>query len=248
MTMRFEPNLQSVGAFIYAYELDAFFDRFTDNYDVLSLDCFDTLLWRNVGQPKDVFFDIEALPLSRELGLTAKVRSQAEKAAREERVIRARSSEITLHDIYRKAVPSADTALLDKLVQNELNIESDRCYIYEPSLALLRKAKQKGLKTMVVSDIYMSSDQLRELIVGALNKIDADCPIDYFFSSSDRGMSKADGLIEHVAKEIKIKTNRIIHLGDNEEADAKGAIRSGATGVLLQQYTGELKEITRSVK
>lgn len=248
MTMRFDPKLKAVGASIYAHELDTFFDRFSANYDVLSLDCFDTLLWRNVGQPKDVFFKLESSVLGQHVGLTAKMRAQAEKAAREERAIKGESTEVTLRDIYSKAFPGSDKKVIDELVANELNIEQEHCYIYEPSLELLRAAKRKGLKTMIVSDIYMSCDQLRDLVMGALRKIDADCPIDHFFSSSDKGVSKSEGLIDYAAKQIKVKTNRIIHLGDNEEADVFGATKSGATGVLLRQYDSGLQEIMRNVR
>jgi predicted HAD superfamily hydrolase len=248
MAIKPSENTKLVGEFVYAHQLDVFFEKYTSDYAVLSLDCFDTLLWRDVGQPKDVFFDLERTVIGRRLGLTAKVRAQAEKAVREERVVKGLTTEIHLRDIYCKAFPDADSLVIDDLVATELAVELERCYIYVPTLKLLKEAKRRGLSTIIVSDIYMSSEQLRTLIMGALQKIGEPCPIDYFFASCDKGISKVEGLIGIVAKEIKVKPHRIIHLGDNEAADVIGAVKCGANGILLRQYERSMQEIMRNVR
>ena len=55
---------------IYAYDLEGEAIRWLDAIKVLSLDCFDTILWRGVAQPTDVFFAMCNDPLFKKLGIT----------------------------------------------------------------------------------------------------------------------------------------------------------------------------------
>src|SRR4051794_1925824 len=53
-----------------------------DGVKVLSLDCFDTLLWRKVAAPTDVFYALAASEPFRRVGLSAAMRISAEGQAR----------------------------------------------------------------------------------------------------------------------------------------------------------------------
>ena len=44
---------------VRASELSTLLDRAPTSVRILSLDCFDTLLWRDVNAPNDVFADLE---------------------------------------------------------------------------------------------------------------------------------------------------------------------------------------------
>src|SRR5262249_9285601 len=61
--------------------LDALAAR-ADKIRILSLDCFDTLLWRRAATPQDVFFDLARRPAFAALGLSARLRAQIETTAR----------------------------------------------------------------------------------------------------------------------------------------------------------------------
>ena len=43
---------------VRAYELEGLLDRAPAGIEVLSLDCFDTLIWRSTNAPIDVFADL----------------------------------------------------------------------------------------------------------------------------------------------------------------------------------------------
>src|SRR3546814_3237223 len=43
---------------VRAHEIATLLDHAPDSIAMLSLDCFDTLLWRNVHAPKDIFTEI----------------------------------------------------------------------------------------------------------------------------------------------------------------------------------------------
>ena len=89
---------------ILPHELPHALDRWPGTR-VLSLDCFDTLIWRDTHAPKDVF---AALP-----GISVKQRVWAESRAR--RVARwgARRSEVTIAEIYAEAFAGAGYAPAD---------------------------------------------------------------------------------------------------------------------------------------
>ena len=56
---------------IGAHELDTLLEQLPPQTKVLSLDCFDTILWRKVARPTDVFFSLQSLEPFRSAGITA---------------------------------------------------------------------------------------------------------------------------------------------------------------------------------
>ena len=120
---------------------------------MLSLDCFDTLLWRRGQAPKDVFCD---LPVA---GGAIQRRMAAEGRMRI-----ARGCEVTLDEIYRALMPNADEDARFAAMQAELDAEAAHCFAYEPIVQLMAAAKARGLMTMIVSDTYLNAGQLIDLI------------------------------------------------------------------------------------
>ena len=72
-----------VRARVSASELLAAFEALAPRLRVLSLDCFDTLLWRDTATPTDVFYDLQETPAFKALGYNAKLRVSSELAARQ---------------------------------------------------------------------------------------------------------------------------------------------------------------------
>src|SRR5262249_62392465 len=67
---------------VRGHELPGLLDAHAPGAKVLSLDCFDTILWRRTATPSDVFFDLANEPAFQALGLSARLRAQAESLAR----------------------------------------------------------------------------------------------------------------------------------------------------------------------
>src|SRR5437763_9842942 len=103
-----------------ANALDADWLSSFDGVKVLSLDCFDTLLWRKVGEPTDVFHALAATGAFQRHGLTAAMRIAAEVQARRVNWMLKGSMEVTLADIYRQALPKAGAELVAELAECEL--------------------------------------------------------------------------------------------------------------------------------
>ena len=217
---------------ILPHELPHALDRWPGTR-VLSLDCFDTLIWRDTHAPKDVF---AALP-----GISVKQRVWAESRAR--RVARwgARRSEVTIAEIYAEAFAGAGYAPADPArvavgIAAELAAEAAHCFAFAPTVALMRAARARGCEVIIVSDTYLDADQIRALIAAAAGD-DVAALIDRIFCSSTYGHAKADGLYRDVLKAVKHPARAILHIGDNKGADIDGLAPFGVPRLHLKQFT-----------
>ena len=196
-------------------ELEGLID--SGDFDLLSLDVFDTLVWRMVPQAADVFFLVgHAL---RERGLLfesstiesfARERLHAEHRARK----RVPSLEVTLAEIYAefpcgylRGVAPADVAEL------ELEIESAIVRPDEAMLTLIERARARGIRVALVSDTYFTADQLR-----ALTGIDTD----FVLASCEHRLSKYRGLHRVLIEQSGVAAARVLHVGDNFASDIEG--------------------------
>ena len=194
---------------------------------LLSLDCFDTLLWRDTGAPRDVF---ASMP-----GVTVPQRQWAEQRARSAAALRHRRNEVGIDDIYRALLPNADDAARAKAVEAELAAEARLCFAFAPTVALMREAKRRGIGIVIVSDTYLDEAQLRRLIATAAGD-DVAALIDRLFCSSVHGRSKGEGLFETVLDELGTAPGEILHIGDNKAADVDGVARFGVHTIHLKQF------------
>ena len=212
---------------------------------VLSLDCFDTLLWRTASKPTDVFLSLQESPLFLNYKLNARIRERAESACRKLNLINRDSSEVSIEEIYRYALPEADDHVIQELVDLELSEEARACFIFRPAFDLLIQAKDLGLKTIIVSDSYLSSSQLTRLLNSAIKVTGQNSPIDEVFTSSDFGKSKSDGLLRKVSNLLDVKPGEILHVGDNKGADFHGARRDGVQGIHLIRHSDQVTNLHR---
>lgn len=195
----------------------------------LSLDCFDTLLWRNVQAPQDVFAD---LPLP---GGGVWPRVRAESSARRLAKLDAGRAEVSIEEIYRNLLPAASLEALAEAVDRELAAEARHCFGFAPTVALMEDARRRGLRIILVSDTYLSEAQLRSLIELTAGPEVAGM-IDRIFCSSAYGMPKAAGLFNHVLRELAVPPWAILHVGDNIRADQDAPHALGISTVHFRQF------------
>lgn len=202
-----------------------------EDVKVLSLDCFDTILWRKVGEPLDVFYAMAATEPFRRAGLTAAMRITAEQGARRRNWVLNGSMEVTLAEIFRQALPEAAPGLIEELCEAELACEIDHCFVYEPTFALIREAKARGVKVVVVSDTYFSSKELGRLLYAAQPALAG--LLDAVHTSSDFRLSKAAGIWSRLLPLWKVEPAQVLHLGDNAVSDLTSPQRFGIRAVHL---------------
>ncbi|ATY32041.1 HAD family hydrolase [Sphingomonas psychrotolerans] len=199
-----------------------------DGIKLLSLDCFDTLLWRDTHAPKDLFGAL--------CETTVTQRQWAEERARLAAELRYKRGEVSIEEIYRELLPNGGTDARTLGVQNEIQAEAAHCFAFRPTVELMRTAKARGLQIIIVSDTYLNPEQLRGLIAAAAGE-DVAGMIDRVFCSATYGKAKSEGLYEFILKELTVQPHEILHIGDNKRADVDGVAPFGVPTLHLKQFT-----------
>ncbi|MDB6129072.1 MAG: hypothetical protein JWM04_179, partial [Verrucomicrobiales bacterium] len=199
---------------------------------VLSFDFFDTLVCRFAAEPVAVFIEIGRRLLAEKL-LPAhytgesfqQLRIFAEEQCRARRTSEG-AEEISLEEIYaemREVLPNPRRA-----ARIEVEVECEFCFVNPMTFGLLQYARKKGLKVIVLSDIYLSASHLKEIL--RANEVDPSL-LDLLLTSRDEGVCKGTGdLFRLGASKLGVKANQIVHIGDNFHADVQGARKAGVKG------------------
>ncbi|HEU0195785.1 MAG TPA: HAD family hydrolase [Nevskiaceae bacterium] len=216
---------------------------------VLSLDCFDTVLWRQVMRPADVFCQLAQSPLWKRLQLEPGLRVAAERDARRRAKVLHGNTEVTLQAIYgaaleRSPCASPDSTVVDSLAQLELAAEMQICYALPQAVALLRDAAARGVRVVVVSDMYLRESQLRKLLEATLPP-DAYAAIERVFVSCEHAKGKAGGLFAEVLAALGVRACDVLHVGDSPTADWQAAKAAGLESLLLIRLAEGLVAQTR---
>lgn len=220
-------------------ELGSVLDRFP-RVRLLSLDCFDTVLWRKTGHPADVFYDMQQQPAWQAVGLDARLRIRAEAQARSLARLRRGSHEVTLDEIYRAACDDLEPAALEALQEVELQAEERACHALPQAVSLLRQAAARGVPVIIVSDTYLREPLLRRLLAACL-PADAYAAIHRVCVSCEYGKSKADGLFPLLASRLNLPVARMLHIGDNPLADVFPARTAGINCLHLKHLPERLE-------
>jgi predicted HAD superfamily hydrolase len=174
-----------------------------DKADVVSFDIFDTLLMRRTLYPHNIF-ELAEKQIS---GGFAKRRINAEME------LYAESKHPTIFDIYNR--------LDGVLPETELRLESEYLIQRESMCEMLKYSVDSGKAVYLVSDMYLPGD----IVHGLLDKLGISVLRGNILVSCDYGAFKSTGLFDVLRK--KAGTKRVLHIGDNLEADIKSAERYG---------------------
>ncbi len=206
-------------------------------FRLLSLDIFDTIVWRSFPRPTDLFYA---------LGRAAQERGWLEESSspegfatlREESEALARNrkrhtAEVTLEEIYqsfpRRFLRNAGP---DEVLRLELEIERAATHPNEEVVRLARYARERGLRIAFVSDTYLPEEHLRAVL-----PVDAD----FLVSSCSHGLAKTQGLHKALLLHSGVRPAQILHLGDNREADVEAPARLGITTLWFPKFPPALQ-------
>ncbi|MEA2411292.1 MAG: hypothetical protein QOC77_1853 [Thermoleophilaceae bacterium] len=217
---------------------------------VLSLDVFDTMVWRRAPEPADVFPMIAGrLQADGRLAshITPRVfqrlRIAAEARARAKRDEQGRGVEVSIRDIYAElpkyVTPASDA---DALARVELDVERDVLMPDLDVLELIRYAHATGKQVIAVSDTYLSEQELRALLDSSFA---GEVALDRLYASSDHGVGKTSGLFERILAELEIEPRQLVHVGDHELADVESPSKLGIPAVHFRRGTPYLDAIRK---
>ncbi|WP_095205282.1 HAD family hydrolase [Mesorhizobium carmichaelinearum] len=228
---------------ITANDIRTILDQFNDTVKVLSLDCFDTLLWRKTATPKDVFAVLAANPVARSLGITPHQRISAAARAYRAKALENGFGEIDISDIYQPFT-SLSGEERELLVETEILTEMNVCYAFSPCVELIRLAHSRGIKIVVVSDTYLRKNELRRLLARHL-PADVMQAISKIYCSVDYGTPKSHALFQVVIKECGVPASQILHIGDNDVSDAQAPRKLGVRALHFRPFDHEAADFLR---
>ncbi|SDB32051.1 HAD-IA family hydrolase [Butyrivibrio sp. INlla16] len=191
-------------------------------YDVISFDVFDTLIFRSLSKPTDVFCFV-----GEKLGMLnfRDIRMEAEFNARLECKKKNGHMEIRFSDIWDRL--SADTGLdSEKGMRLEWECELSLCYANPFMLEVWNRLGKLGKKRIIVSDMYLSHDHIETLL-----EKNGFTGADKIYISCEYGISKADGKLFYLVKK-EYSSGKMIHVGDNLISDIKNANKAGIETLL----------------
>ncbi|MCH5325185.1 MAG: hypothetical protein J1E39_08215 [Eubacterium sp.] len=186
-------------------------------YGCVSFDIFDTLIFRRTAKPTDVFYFIgEKLCCSD----FRRLRTEAEKKAREIKHAESGSYEINIYDIARRL--SAVTAIDEqRLIDAELEAETKLCFANPYMKQVWDCLINKGVKPVILSDMYLPAPLMERLLNACGYSGWGE-----LYVSCDTDTSKYDGSAYKMLKE-KHPAQSYIHVGDNPRSDIENARRHG---------------------
>lgn len=198
-------------------------------HKVFSLDVFDTLLTRLVGQPGAVY-----LLLGRRLARQGLIQCSAEAfaAARAEAEHRAFSngggldSHVNLERIYLELAVALgfNATHCSAIMEAELRLEAELLRPVAPMLERVAAARAAGQRIVYTSDMYLPAQKIRELL--AANGVSA--PDDRYYVSNEHACSKESGrLFKLLLQHESLPREEVLHIGNNAHADVRGAQRVG---------------------
>lgn len=180
------------------------------SYDVVSFDVFDTLLFRKVSKPTEVFSLVEKKTGCRGY---AQIRVESEKEARAIMRKQVGSEEVSLRDIYL-APPLVHLANASQLMVEELKMEKNVCCANNDLQEIVNILVGKGKTVIAVSDMYLPKSEIQRLLEYNGYRGFTD-----IYVSCEYGASKSTGTIFRIVKEKIDSATSICHIGDNFYSD-----------------------------
>jgi predicted HAD superfamily hydrolase len=181
-----------------------------DEHDVISFDIFDTLVMRKVVLPEDVFLLTE-LRLKKNKDFFYYRKLAYEKAYNDKK------DNTTLDDIYKYLgqLMALDDFQIDKMKDLEINTEYDLIIPREVMVKALHYASEKGKKIYLLTDTYLSSDIVKNI----LNRINIKVEFELWVSNECK-LQKHNKSMWRYYSQIN-DGQKCLHIGDNINSDIK---------------------------
>jgi FMN phosphatase YigB (HAD superfamily) len=216
-----------------------------DAAGLLSLDIFDTLLFRAVAHPHDVFtlvgrraLDRGWLPAHLTPEQVRSLRVNAEQRARQKKD-RSAPAEVTLAEIWDEMPFAAPHR--PQLVDLEVEAESDVCFRNPAIWSLVTRARERGIPVALLSDMYLTRPDIERLLTRAGCAL--ECVDDILVSSEGRGAKWNGELFDRLAERFpSIPRQAMLHIGDNVLSDVERASCAGLQSAHYPAINARLSE------
>ncbi len=196
--------------------------RKLSEYDTISFDVFDTLVFRPFSSPADLFFLIgDRL----EYPDFKRIRQEMEWKAREKKYKSEKHREISLSDIYDQLEWEAGIDRETGL-QLEMDLEQEMCYANPYMKEVVDRLLAMGKRLIITSDMYLGEQCIRKIL--------EHCGYNEFsavYVSCEYGKSKSEGDLYDFVRDKEAaagyRTEKMAHVGDNPVSDRDHAKQHG---------------------
>lgn len=217
--------------------------KIIDKYEYVSFDIFDTLINRDVLNPRDVF-KLVAIKYFKERKNNFYIdRVEAEKNARKN----TNKEEISIDDIYKyllktKKYNNKDVAELKKI---EIEIEKNLCVLKTEVYELYEYCIKNNKKIIIISNMYLSKSLIEEMI----NSVGYN-RYEKIYLSREIGKKKDKTLFQFILDDLNITSKSIIHIGDSLKKDYIPAKKYSIKSILVPKRINKLNHsvIKHSIK
>lgn len=228
------PNIRSLA------ELPEYVARREDAVEVVSLDVFDTLLWRVWRHDQVVENAVR--------GLHARLREHSadvpavdvllehrqEFESRAEAATRRAGGEWALSEWFQSVCAEwgLDQELVSRLgARAQLDVERAGTLRASGAVDVLAELRDRGIRTVATSDTYLSDNMLADLLS------DYELVFEYVIASASLGVSKRrGGLFRTLARRLDVSEDAILHVGDNLKSDAIRPAEAGCQFLWLPRF------------
>ncbi len=190
-----------------------------EQYEVISFDIFDTLLERKVFNPINIFhlmsFELEDKYNIQNFNFSY-IRKLAEKNAIDKNKING-VEEVNFDEIYQEVALLTDfpNDLIEEIKELEISLEGQYLIPKEKGLELFNQAKIENKNIILISDTYFDKKTIQLFLKNNKYFVEDNC----IFLSSELRLKKQNGKIYDLIFQNIDKKNKVLHVGDNYEAD-----------------------------
>ena len=190
------------------------------DYEVISFDLFETILDRKVSRPSDIYH-IVSTHLNEKNYISH--RENIEK-----KLLHKTKFKYSYNDIIKEflCLKNYNKVKIQGIIDKEKEIELKLLFVRSEILDLVKFAKNKGKKVILVSDTHHDKFYIKKI----LDKFKINF-FDKIYLSSEIGMSKFDKDIYYFLNH-KYK-NDLIHIGDNYVSDYINAKKQNIPSILI---------------
>ncbi len=201
------------------------------DYDFLSVDIFDTLLFRHCNSPIDTFGFMEGHEKTKQVTEFFKdYRVAAEQLAREDAEHNG-LEDVSLDEIYRcfQQLTNCSGEQAKQIKLLELETEMDLLHATNFGHKLVDQLQNTQKRLVVTSDMYLPQDYLEKVL-----EAKGITGWERVFVSNEQGKTKHTGsLFADVVEHFGVPREKILHIGDNGHADGKMAAGAGIQSYVL---------------
>lgn len=190
--------------------------------EVVSFDIFDTLFFRIVNKPEDIFLIMEE---QLHINDFSKIRVDGQHNASLEINNRYQFPHANIDEIYYYISQHNDLKDVNwnEVKLFEIQLELDSVIPNKEMFELFEFAKSNNKRVIATSDMYLNKIQIEKMLERC-----GYSGFDYLYISADERHTKYNGdLFDAVIESENISANKIVHIGDNKKDDYEIAISKG---------------------